>query len=478
MERPRIVIIGAGPAGIRCAQTLVDAGLSPIVLDEQPQSGGQIYKRQPPGFKRDYNTLYGTEALKAKTLHRCADMLQAKIDYYPNTSVWDVQDKVVYAYQDERPVEIHYDYLVLCTGAIDRVIPIAGWQQAGSYTLGGAQIALKHQGLSIGKQVVFMGTGPLLYLVAYQYVKAGANVEAVLDTSSFADRLKGLLGLLAKPKALLSGVYFIAKMKKRGVVFKNAIKPKTILGDEQGVAGVEVEDVAGKVWHFACDAVATGFHLKPETQLADLLGCEFIYEPLSQLWLPKTDDCGRTTVAGVYCAGDGSAILGADAAECAGKLAAMALLTDAKQLTEKLKQRLPKLQHKMIQLRRFGMGLQKAFPWPAYLLDEIDDNTVICRCEMIVAKEIRDSVVQKGADEVNRSKSFTRVGMGRCQGRYCSHVNAQLIANASRNGRSLEATSTGALLGRQRSQAPVKPLPVNVYLNEPLVVDKKEEVIL
>lgn len=28
-----------------------------------------------------------------------------------------------------------------------------------------------------------MGTGPLLYLVASQYVKAGAQVEAVLDTS-------------------------------------------------------------------------------------------------------------------------------------------------------------------------------------------------------------------------------------------------------------------------------------------------------
>ena len=38
------------------------------------------------------------------------------------------------------------------------------------YTLGGSQVALKHQGCAIGERVVFLGTGPLLYLVAYQYL--------------------------------------------------------------------------------------------------------------------------------------------------------------------------------------------------------------------------------------------------------------------------------------------------------------------
>ncbi len=75
-----------------------------------------------------------------------------------------------------------------------------GWNLAGCYSLGAAQIALKAQACAIGSRVVFAGTGPLLYLVAAQYPKAGARVEAVLDTSP-ACRLAALRKLLAPPGA-------------------------------------------------------------------------------------------------------------------------------------------------------------------------------------------------------------------------------------------------------------------------------------
>ena len=471
MEGSRVVIIGAGPAGIRCAQMLVDAGLTPVVIDEQPRSGGQIYRRQPPNFKRGYKTLYGSEAAKAQALHRSADRIESKILYYPNTSVWNVQDKIVYAHQDGQPLEIHYDSIVLCTGAIDRVMPIEGWQNAGSYTLGGAQVALKYQGLSIGEHVTFMGSGPLLYLVAYQYVKAGADVKAVLDTSTLKDRCKGLMGLLSKPQALWAGLYFMLQMKRAGVALYSGITPQRIAHDEQGVCGVEAKLPNGKNIQIHCDAVATGFHLKPETQLADLLGCDFSFDELSQLWLLNTDGEGRTSVPHVYSAGDGTAILGADAAECAGRLAALSLLQDldpaAMVLTmthnrqKALKQKMLK---KLAQFRRFGLGLQKAFPWPAHMISELTNETVVCRCEMIKAGEIKQSVRYKQADEVNRSKSFTRVGMGRCQGRYCEHVNRHLIAKASQHN--------DTFVGRQRSQAPVKPLPVDVYVHQPQIINQ------
>lgn len=62
----RIVIVGAGPAGIRAAATLVDAGFHPIVIDEGQRAGGQIYRRPPAGFTRTPEQLYGTEAAKAR----------------------------------------------------------------------------------------------------------------------------------------------------------------------------------------------------------------------------------------------------------------------------------------------------------------------------------------------------------------------------------------------------------------------------
>ena len=41
MADPRLIVIGAGPAGVRAAETLVDAGLRPIVIDEGARDGGQ-----------------------------------------------------------------------------------------------------------------------------------------------------------------------------------------------------------------------------------------------------------------------------------------------------------------------------------------------------------------------------------------------------------------------------------------------------
>ena len=50
----RVIVIGAGPAGVRAAQALVEAGLRPVVIDEGRRDGGQIYRRQPEGFSRSY----------------------------------------------------------------------------------------------------------------------------------------------------------------------------------------------------------------------------------------------------------------------------------------------------------------------------------------------------------------------------------------------------------------------------------------
>jgi hydrogen cyanide synthase HcnB len=73
-------------------------------------------------------------------------------------------------------------------------------------------------------------------------------------------------------------------------------------------------------------------------------------------------------------------------------------------------------------------------------------------CAPITAGAIRDSVEILGADELNRAKAFSRVGMGRCQGRVCAAAAAELIADAAR--------CPIERVGRLRGQAPVKPVPL------------------
>ena len=202
----RIVIVGAGPAGVRAAETLVAAGVVPVVIDEAPRAGGQIY-RQPPadaGFARSKRTLYGMEAGKADAVHSTMARMLPKLDYRPDTLVWGCGAGQLDTFHAGRQRTVPYSHLLIATGATDRILPFPGWTLPGVYTLGAAQIALKAQGCSIGRRVVLAGTGPLLYLVAYQYAKAGAQVEAILDTNPFSHQFAATPRLLRQPSTLRS----------------------------------------------------------------------------------------------------------------------------------------------------------------------------------------------------------------------------------------------------------------------------------
>lgn len=448
----KAVVIGAGPAGVRAAQALVEAGVRPIVIDEGRKDGGQIYRRQPDGFSRSYETLYGTEAARAAALHGDFKTLRASIDYRPDTLVWNIGPNAVHVVSDTRYEEIAFDALIVCSGATDRLMPVPGWHFAGTFSLGGAQVALKSQGCAIGARTVMMGTGPLLYLVAAQYVKAGATVSAVLDTSTLAQRIRALPQLLAIPSMLRKGMALMRVLSEARVPVHRGITPVNIDGTpEHGVMGVRVKLADATMLDIPCDAVALGYHLRAETQLADLAGCEFRFDGATQTWLPRVDEDGRSSVPGLYLAGDGARIRGADAAERAGRLAALAALRDAGIGRD---EGVARLRAELARFTRFAAGLRAAFPWPAHFAAALPDDAVVCRCEAITAGELRRVVREMGATEANRAKAFSRVGMGRCQGRFCAHAGAEVVA--------AEAHVPLEAVGRLRGQAPVKPLPIAI----------------
>lgn len=455
MAAPDCVIVGAGPAGIRAAEVLVAAGLRPVLVEEGRASGGQIYRRQPEGFRRAPAELYGSEAAKAADLHRTFERLKPALDWRPETLAWAYRDGGLHLIDAEgRSSRLDPRALIVASGATDRVFPVPGWTLPGVYTLGAAQIALKAQAMAIGSRVVLLGAGPLLYLVAWQYLKAGCPPVAVLDTSGLADRLRGLPGMLARPMVLAQGLRYLLDLGRAGVPILTGVTPLAFeaagAGTDEAVAAVRVRTSRGRERRFDCDAVGFGWHLRAETQLADLAQVPFDFDRRLRQWLPRVDAQGRTPVAGVHLAGDGMQLAGADAAEASGRLAAFAVLEDlglpvdagakAAALAENAR------------MRRFRDGLAAAFPWPgARLAATLPDEAIVCRCEEVTAGDLRRSVRDLGAAEINRAKAFSRVGMGRCQGRYCGLAGAEIVA--AELGVPVEA------VGRLRGQAPVKPLP-------------------
>ena len=446
----QFVIVGAGPAGMRAAEQLVAAGQRPIVIDEAQRFGGQIYRQPPAVMQRERRDLYGFEAGRAAAVLDRFESLLPRIDYRPNTFVWQVEANALQLLHAGRTHTLPYDALILATGATDRVLPFPGWTLPGVYTLGAAQVALKYQACLIGPRVVFAGTGPLLYLVAWQYANHGGQVAAVLDSARASAKLRAATRMLARPAVAAKGAYFLARLRLMGIPIHHGVSLLKAEGAER---------VAALTWRAKgvtrtteCDAVGFGHGLRSETQLADLAGCAFDYSDIEQAWLPTRDAAGRTSVRGVYIAGDGAGILGADAAELSGARAALAAVEDLVRPTSM--GRAGQLERETQAHVTFRRGLETAFAPPTRWAAEAPDALIVCRCEEITAGELRACARETGTRELNRLKALTRIGMGRCQGRMCAPAAARLLAHAA--GCALKD------VGRLRGQAPIKPLPISL----------------
>src|SRR6476659_8044835 len=194
----------------------------PIVVDEAERPGGQVYRQPPAASAPGSPAMYGFEAKKAEAIHRVIDAARGRIDYRPGTLAWNVFGQRLDLLTPKGPRQQPFDRLVLATGAMDRVLPFPGWTLPGVFTLGGAQIALKAQGVSIGRRVAFVGAGPLLPLVTRQYAKAG--VDAALEATPFGAKVAQARGLLASPATFAKGLWYTARNRLRGVDVQHGIQ--------------------------------------------------------------------------------------------------------------------------------------------------------------------------------------------------------------------------------------------------------------
>jgi len=442
------LIIGAGPAGIRAAATLVAAGLHPIVIDEAHAAGGQIYRQPWQADGRPASALYGSEAGKASHLHQLFASLTNRITYHPNTLVWNLGAGQADVLHQGRSASIAYDGLILATGATDRILPVPGWTVPGVFTLGAAQISLKAQGCAIGQRPVFVGSGPLLYLVAWQYLRAGITPAAVLDSAPAAAKRALLRGLPLAPKVILCGLRFGLDLRRAGVPLQFGVRNIRFLGTDR-VTGIAWHQPDGE-HHLACDGIGYGLGLRSESQLADLAGCAFLFDARDRAWRPSQDASGRSSIPGIYLAGDGAGIAGADAAETRGELAGWSLLADRGHPVPAARiAQLTRTRQRQEQLRDLFAA---AFPFPADWIADLADDTLVCRCEERRAGDLRHAIDQFDIRELNRLKAITRTGMGRCQGRFCASAAAELLAH--HHGCAIRE------IGRLRGQAPIKPIPM------------------
>jgi len=84
---------------------------------------------------------------------------------------------------------------------------------------------------------------------------------------------------------------------------------------------------------------------------------------------------------------------------------------------------------KLDRARAFAAALARLYPPPQGLPVALPEDELICRCEDVTAGDIANAIAE-GAHESFAVKTWTRAGMGPCQGRICGAGIAAALAQA------------------------------------------------
>lgn len=453
-----LAIVGGGPAGICAAIEAVGHGAKVTLIDENSRLGGQIYRAMPESFRIRNGQALGKDYADAQALMREFDAVRPRLDVWSETSVWGLfPDRELATLKQGATKRLKAKALVLATGAYERTIPFPGWTMPGVFTLGGLQRFVKTDRVVPGRRTVLAGTGPLLWVVALQLHAAGIEVTAVLDSADYASGWRHLPRLLAGFPFLRDGARYLYRLREAGIPLLQRHAIFAALGTEEVTAAVigpvdsEGRPVGSKR-EIAVDTVGVGYGLISSVQLTRLAGCDHRYSDGSGSWMPCFDDWMATSVADIFVAGDGAGIAGVQAARLEGRLASIGACRALGRLTpEAAEARARPIRRDLHRIRTFRSGVDRLFrvPYGAYAL--IDDATVICRCEEVLAGDVR-ALIAEGATEVNEIKKLARPGMGYCQGRMCEATLCAMLAAAT--GQPLDKA------GFLNVRPPVKPIPL------------------
>ena len=389
-----VLIVGAGPAGIAAALAAAPSGARIVLIDDNPQPGGQIW-RGGPDVRRPRRALRMLEALAG-----CVN-----VRVHSGTRVvarGGAPGECALLLEDaERGWTQYYQRLIVCTGARELLLPFPGWTLPGVTGAGGLQALIKGGVDVAGQRVVIAGSGPLLLAAAASARAAGAQVLRIAEQAgvgALAAFTAGLVrwpGKLAQAATLAHPAWRTAShvVEAAGEGRLKRVRLRRAKGDAGGEGGETIE----------CDRLACGFGLIPNTQLGQMLGCAL--DASSAHGAIAVDARLATSVTGVYAAGECTGFGGVERALMQGECAGYAAVGDERALVA----RRPALER----WDAFAAHLRRHFALAEELRHLARPPTRVCRCEDVPYAELAP---RRGWID---AKLHTRCGMGACQGRVC-----------------------------------------------------------
>jgi NADPH-dependent 2,4-dienoyl-CoA reductase/sulfur reductase-like enzyme len=289
--------------------------------------------------------------------------------------------------------DLSYHKLVLATGARERFLPFPGWTLPNVMGAGGLQAMVK-AGLPVeGTRVVIAGTGPLLIAVAAYLRRHGAQIAAICEQATRAALAK--FGLLLPARKMVQAI----SLRRELADSRFLTNCWPIAADGDGVLKAVILLRDGKIEKVACDYLACGFHLVPNTELAALLGCRLMSG------FVEVNEIQQTSVPAVFCAGEPTGIGGVELSLVEGEIAGLAAVGREEAASNFFGKR--------AQQRKFASRLERTFALRPELKRLPLPETLVCRCEDVTFGSLKRYGSWRAA------KLQSRCGMGPCQGRVC-----------------------------------------------------------
>ena len=356
MKRYDLIVVGAGPSGLSAAIEAAKKGLKVVVFDENEKPGGQLFKQIHKFFgSKEHRAKVRGFVIGQQLLDEAAE---AGVSVVLNATVIGLyQDKEVVVKMGEEINHYKADAIVIATGAAENMVTFPGWTLPGVIGAGAAQTMMNLHGVKPGEKILMLGSGNVGLVVSYQLLQCGCEVVALVD---------------AAPRVGGYGVH-AAKVARTGVPFYLSHTIVEAEGEEKvtGVTIAEVDDkfqfIPGTEKHFDVDTICLAVGLSPMSQLLKMVGAQMEDNPRRGGQVPICDEYGRTSIPGVFVAGDVSGIEEASSAMIEGRMAGIVAAEylgfmesdDLKEGLEGLEQALDGLRQGMFAPKNRGKAIEK-----------------------------------------------------------------------------------------------------------------------
>ena len=431
-HRYQAVVLGMGPAGMAAAIELSRAGVVTAIIDQALGPGGQVYSQPPTEF------IFPSRLRKWR--HKIGNSLLTELAR-SGSSLRILQGAVIWGAfapgflsirQSNRTFTIGYDKLIICEGAQERVIPCPGWTLPGVFTIGGLRKMVATQGIVPQGRVLLAGSGPLLVGTGADLVRVGIGPIGWYEAVPFRKWASLGIGMLKWPQIIPESLSYLKDLLIGRVRLNFGWGLKCLSGDVRvkRATMVRLDDkgapIPGSEKRVPVDVVGIGSGLIPTLRLTRLVGCRIEYDWESRCFRPEADDWGQSSQPGIYLAGDGFKVGGADWSEVQGRLAGLHAAWSLNHIdSKKFSKNSHVWQHTKRMLGIYRKRYHEVFTPQDGHFQAITPETIVCRCEGVTFKDILTQIIRGDCDLT--ALKTTRLGMGPCQGRVCENIATEFL---------------------------------------------------